>query len=73
MVRSQLKPKLIFYQAIDLLIREKIAAPGYHGLSLLTSGRSEARKKQLIEDRREASEQGGTRKLDSLPGEALRR
>jgi len=49
MVRSQLKPKLIFYRAIDLLIREKTAVPGYYRLSQLILRSLNAHKKRLIE------------------------
>jgi hypothetical protein len=49
MVRSQLKPKLIFYRAIDLLIREKAAVPGYHRLSQLILRALGTHKRRLIE------------------------
>jgi TnpA family transposase len=48
MVRSQLKPQLIFYRAVDLLIREKIAAPGYHRLSQLILRALGTHKRRLI-------------------------
>ena len=48
MVRSQLKPRLIFYRAVDLLIREKTAVPGYHRLSQLILEALGAHKRQLI-------------------------
>ena len=48
MVRSQLKPKLIFYRAVDLLIREKIAVPSYHRLSQLILGALGTHKRRLI-------------------------
>src|SRR4051812_16265124 len=66
MVRSQLKPKLIFYRAVDLLIREKIAAPGYHRLSQLILGAWGTQKGRLTATAGARLSPEGRRLLDGL-------
>lgn len=48
MIRSQLKPKLIFWCCIDILIRERIQIPPYFQLSELILNAVNQRKKELI-------------------------
>ena len=48
MVRSQLKPKLILYRAVDLLIREKTTVPSVSRLTELILRSLNNHKKQLI-------------------------
>lgn len=47
MARSQLKPKLIFWRCIDLLVRKHIQIPGYDHLSKLILTALNQRKKEL--------------------------
>ncbi len=47
MMRSQLKPKLIFWRCIDILIRERIQIPTYFQLSELILTAINQRKKEL--------------------------
>ncbi len=47
MVRSQLKPKLIFWSSVDLLIRKRIQIPGYDHLSKIILAALNQRKKVL--------------------------
>ena len=47
MMRSQLKPKLIFWRCIDLLIRERVQTPAYFQLSELILTAVNQRKKEL--------------------------
>lgn len=68
MVRSHLKPKLIFYRAVDLLIREKTAVPGYHRLSQLILGSLNVHKRQLIEVVEAHLPRGDRELLDDLLG-----
>ena len=48
MVRSQLKPKLIFFRLVDQLIRQKIVVPSYNRLRQLILKVLNARKNQLV-------------------------
>jgi hypothetical protein len=48
MVRSQLKPCLIFWRCIDLLIREKVQLPGCFTLTDLITAAINRRKDQLV-------------------------
>ena len=48
MVRSQLKPRLIFWRCIDLLIREKVQLPGCFTLTDLITAVINRRKDQLV-------------------------
>tara|TARA_B100001093_G_scaffold470170_1_gene491460 strand:- start:567 stop:3596 length:3030 start_codon:yes stop_codon:yes gene_type:complete len=47
MMRSQLKPKLIFWRCIDILIRERVQIPAYFQLSELILTAINQRKKEL--------------------------
>lgn len=47
MMRSQLKPKLIFWRCIDILIRERVQTPSYFQLSELILNAVNQRKKEL--------------------------
>ena len=47
MVRSQLKPRLIFWRCIDLLVRNRIQTPNYYQLSELILTALNQRKKEL--------------------------
>lgn len=49
LVALQLKPRLVFYRVIDLLIREKISIPSYHRLSWLIVKALNLHKAQLIQ------------------------
>ena len=56
MMRSQLKPKLIFWRCIDILIRERLQIPSYFQLSQLILKAVNQRKKELtVVIRRELS------------------
>ena len=48
MARSQLKPKLIFWRCVDLLIQNRIQVPGYGLLSKIILTGVNQRKKELI-------------------------
>ena len=48
MARSQLKPKLIFWRCVDLLVRKRIQVPGYDHLSKVILIELNQRKKDLI-------------------------
>ena len=47
MARSQLKPKLIFWRCVDLLIQNRIQVPGYDPLSKIVLTGINQRKKEL--------------------------
>lgn len=47
MVRSHLKPKLIFWHCVDILIREKIQIPRYYGIARLIITALNERKDKL--------------------------
>lgn len=47
MMRSQLKPKLIFWRCIDILIRERVQTPAYFQLAELILTALNQRKKEL--------------------------
>ena len=47
MMRSQLKPRLIFWRCIDVLIRERVQIPAYFQLSELILKAVNQRKKEL--------------------------
>lgn len=47
MVRSQLKPKLIFWRCIDLLVRKRVQVPGYDQLSKVILTTLNRRRKEL--------------------------
>jgi len=47
MVRKQLKPKLIFWRCIDLLIHKRVHLPNYHKLSEMILGTLNQRKREL--------------------------
>ncbi|WP_041350719.1 hypothetical protein [Nitrosococcus watsonii] len=47
MICAQLKPKLIFYRCVDVLIREHIQLPGYNQLSNLILTALNQRKRDL--------------------------
>ena len=47
MVRSQLKPRLIFWRCIDLVVRNRIQTPNYYQLSELILTALNQRKKEL--------------------------
>ena len=49
MMRSQLKPKLIFWRCIDILIRERVQIPPYFQLSELILKAINQRKKELTD------------------------
>ena len=68
MVRAQLKPKLIFDRAVDLLIRDKTAVPSYHRLSQLILGSLNAHKRQLIAVVEAHLSRGDRELLDGLLG-----
>lgn len=49
MMRSQLKPKLIFWRCIDILIRERIQIPAYFQLSeLIPTALNQRKKKNFL-------------------------
>lgn len=48
MVRAQLKPRLIFWRCIDLLIREKVQIPNYFRLADLILEAINRRKRELV-------------------------
>jgi hypothetical protein len=47
MIRSQLKPKLILFCCIDVLLREKVEVPSYFRLSELILSATNSRKRDL--------------------------
>ena len=47
MARSQLKPKLIFWRCVDLLVQNRIQVPGYDHLSKIVLTGINQRKKEL--------------------------
>ncbi|MCP4458057.1 MAG: DUF4158 domain-containing protein, partial [Cytophagales bacterium] len=47
MARAQLKPKLIFWRCVDLMIREKVQIPGYRRLADLILSALNQRKRDL--------------------------
>src|SRR6202051_4948840 len=47
LVRSQVKPKVIFWRCIDVLVREKIEVPSYTRLTKLILGAINRRKQEL--------------------------
>ena len=47
MVRSQLKPRLIFWRCVDLLVQEKVQVPNYFRLADLILAAINRRKKEL--------------------------
>jgi Domain of unknown function (DUF4158) len=47
MVRSQLKPKVIFWRCVDVLIREKVEVPSYTRLTKLILGAINRRSQEL--------------------------
>lgn len=49
MTLSNLKPKLIFWRCVDLMIREKIQIGGYHRISDMILKALQARKEELTE------------------------
>lgn len=48
MVRSQLRPRLMLEQLVEILIRRKIEVPGFHLLSSLIASEINAHKRQLV-------------------------
>jgi hypothetical protein len=48
MVRSQLKPKLIFYRSVDILIEQKVAVPGSSALSGIILEVLNGHRKELV-------------------------
>lgn len=48
MVRSQLRPRLIIEQLVEILIRRKIEIPGYHTLSSLIASEINGHKRELV-------------------------
>ena len=48
MVRSQLKPRHIFQQVLDILLRNGIEVPSYHSLVEVIGGRMADYKKDLV-------------------------
>jgi len=48
MVRSQLKPRHIFQQVLDILLRDSIEVPSYHSLVEVIGGRMGDYKKDLV-------------------------
>jgi len=48
LVSMQLKPRLVFYRMVDILIREKVAVPTYHRLSHLILRTLRLHKMELI-------------------------
>lgn len=48
MVRSQLRPRLIIEQLVEVLIRRKIEVPGYHTLSALIASEINGHKRGLV-------------------------
>lgn len=48
MARAQLKPKLIFWRCVDLLIRGKVQIPGYHRLTELILSALNQHQRELV-------------------------
>lgn len=48
MARAQLKPKLIFWRCVDLLIRNKVQIPGYHRLAELILSSLNQHQRELV-------------------------
>lgn len=48
MARAQLKPKLIFWRCVDLLIRNKVQIPGYHRLTELILSAINRHQRELV-------------------------
>ncbi len=48
MARAQLKPKLIFWRCVDLLVRNKVQIPGYHRLAELILSSLNQHQRELV-------------------------
>ena len=48
MARAQLKPKLIFWRCVDLLVRNKVQIPGYHRLTELILSALNRHQRELV-------------------------
>jgi hypothetical protein len=48
MARAQLKPKLIFWRCVDLLVRNKVQIPGYHRLAELIWSALNQHQRELV-------------------------
>jgi hypothetical protein len=48
MARAQLKPKLIFWRCVDLLVRNKVQIPGYHRLADLILSALNQHQRELV-------------------------
>lgn len=66
MVRSQLRPRLIIEQLVEILIRRKIEVPGYHMLSSLITSEINAHKRQLVKLTESLLTENAKRLLDRL-------
>ena len=66
MVKAELKPKLIFYRCLDLLISKKVALPGYDKLSKIILAALNQRKSSLVQIIDKNLNQESRQVLDSL-------
>jgi TnpA family transposase len=48
MAEAHLKPKLIFWRCLDLMVRERVQLPGAHRLTALVAAALQRRKQQLV-------------------------
>ena len=49
MAEAHLKPKLIFWRCLDLMVRERVQLPSEHRLTALIASALQRRKRQLVE------------------------
>jgi len=66
MVHCQVKPKLIFWRCVDILVRERIEVPGYTRLTKLILGAINRRSLELASIIEHALTQDVRALLDSL-------
>lgn len=66
LVALQLKPQLVFYRIVDILVREKVTVPSYHRLSNLILKALQYHKKRLIENIESHLSKETRRLLDGL-------
>jgi hypothetical protein len=66
MVHSQVKPKVIFWRCVDILVRERIEVPGYTRLTKLILGAINRRSQELASIIEHALTQDVRALLDSL-------
>jgi TnpA family transposase len=66
MVRIQLRPRLVFLEAVRLLSRQKIASPSYHVLSTLIAKASTRLHRDLCKTVKSHLTEGQRAKLDAL-------